>query len=107
MRNCAMLSHMSRILAAIFVLLTCLTPAHAQSNASGTGNTSSSSSGSLGSALNVKTYGAIGDAQQVVDASWSGTGPTLNSATASFKSSDVGKIIWCNNNATGAVSWPQ
>jgi hypothetical protein len=69
-------------------------------------------SGSIGAAINVQVPSvacpnclAKGDAQLVSDGAWAGTGPNFTSATANFKSTDVGKIFWCNNPATGLSSW--
>lgn len=50
--------------------------------------------------VNVKTFGAKGDAQKVTDAS-SSAGNTVTSATANFKQADVGKICWGIENASG------
>jgi hypothetical protein len=60
-----------------------------------------SSTGAFGAAINVKAspYNAVGDVQQIQDGVSSGT--SLTSATANFKSTDVGKIIFCN--ASGSV----
>lgn len=43
--------------------------------------------------INVKDYGATGDARKVTDAVLNGT-TTVTSATAAFTSADVGKVIW-------------
>lgn len=43
--------------------------------------------------INVKEYGALGDAKKVTDAVLNGT-TTVTSATAMFTSADVGKIVW-------------
>ena len=67
------------------------------------------SSAALG-ALNVKTqFGAKGDAQKITDGQFSNvtaTSAILNSATATFKSSDVGKMVWCVYRPTGGLAIP-
>jgi len=50
--------------------------------------------------LNVKDYGAFGNARQVSDAVLNGT-TTVTSATAAFTQADVGKKVWGIEGATG------
>src|SRR6267142_197272 len=50
--------------------------------------------------FNVKNYGAKGDTQHVIDGVVSSGVKTVTSATATFKTSDVGKFISCANNGT-------
>lgn len=50
----------------------------------------------------VRTYGAYGDARKVTDAVLNGT-TTVTSATAAFTSSDVGKVIWGIETASGVA----
>ena len=50
--------------------------------------------------INVKDYGATGDARKVTDAVINGT-TTVTSATAAFTSADVGKSVWGVETATG------
>ena len=44
--------------------------------------------------INVKDYGATGDARKVTDAVLVNGSTTVTSATAAFTSADVGKVIW-------------
>lgn len=46
--------------------------------------------------VNVKVYGATGDARKVTDGVANGT-TTVTSATANFTAADVGKIIWATD----------
>jgi len=50
--------------------------------------------------INVKDYGATGDARKVTDAVLNGT-TTVTSATAAFTAADVGKAVWGVETATG------
>lgn len=50
--------------------------------------------------INVKNYGATGNARKVTDAVLNGT-TTVTSATAAFTSADVGKVVWGVETATG------
>lgn len=52
--------------------------------------------------INVKTYGATGDARKVTDAVLNGT-TTVTSATAAFTAADVGKVIWGVESASGSL----
>lgn len=56
----------------------------------------------LGVGLSVKAYGATGDARKVTDAVLDGT-TTVTSATASFTSADVGKVIWGVETSSGTA----
>ena len=49
--------------------------------------------GALGIQVDVKSYGAVGDARKVTDAVLNGTN-TVTSASAPFTAADVGKVIW-------------
>ena len=50
---------------------------------------------------NVKSYGARGDGQMAFDAGITNGSPIVTSATALFKSTDVGKTIWVNDPTDG------
>jgi len=52
--------------------------------------------------LNVKQFGAKGDTQFVTDAATSGSN-IVSSATANFKSTDVGKLCWVVQDSSGLL----
>lgn len=58
--------------------------------------------GVLGPVINVKDFGAVGDAQMIKNGVTSGGGHTVTSVSNPFKASDVGKKIYCiaTGNAT-------
>jgi hypothetical protein len=53
--------------------------------------------------VNVKEYGAKGDARKVTDAVLTNNSTTVTSATAAFTSGDVGKMIWGVEAASGVL----
>lgn len=56
--------------------------------------------------VNVKAYGANGDARKVSDAVATSGTFIVTSATAEFTGRDVGKKVWACENSTGAVTVP-
>ena len=56
--------------------------------------------------INVKNYGATGDALKVTDAVLNGT-TTVTSASGKFTANDVGKVIWGVETSSGAARLPQ
>jgi len=95
---------------AVFVLLLVLVSfviVHGQGQNFPAGGSSSSIS-----QFNVKTYGTVGDAQNEGNVTWSGSGAVTlaaNNADNPWKSSDVGKYIWCNEVSTNInrLQWQQ
>lgn len=57
--------------------------------------------------FNVQAYGALGDARKVTDAALTNASLTVTSATASFTSADVGKIVYGVESGTGLLRLPR
>jgi hypothetical protein len=53
--------------------------------------------------INVKDFGATGDAKKVADGSATASSATFTSATASFTSADIGKLIWIQGAGAAGV----